>query len=60
MPLVMECPGCGRSIEWSTGNPHRPFCSARCKDADFIGWVEEKNVIPVDSADVDFPDDTRD
>ncbi len=59
MSLMMECPGCGRGIEWSTDNPHRPFCSARCKDADFIGWAEEKNVIRVESADVDFPEDSQ-
>jgi hypothetical protein len=60
MTFMMECPGCGRSIEWSTGNTYRPFCSARCKGADFIGWAEEKNVIPDDSDEADFPDDAED
>ena len=55
MTFMSECPSCGRSIAWSTDNPYRPFCSARCKGADLIGWAEEKNVLPVDSEDADFP-----
>ena len=60
MTFMSECPSCGRSIAWSTDNPYRPFCSARCKGADLIGWAEEKNVRPVDSEDEDFPRESED
>ena len=57
MTFTVDCPGCGRKVEWSESNPFRPFCSGRCKDADFIGWAEEKNVITGSSEGVDFPGD---
>ena len=60
MTFMSECPSCGRSIAWSTDNPYRPFCSARCKGADLIGWAEEKNVLPVDSEDEDFSREPED
>lgn len=60
MSLTRECPGCGKIIEWSSDNPYRPFCSGRCKDADFIGWAEEKNVIKGEGENADFPLDPED
>lgn len=57
---MLECPGCGKIIEWSSENPYRPFCSGRCKDADFIGWAEEKNVIKGEGENADFPLDPDD
>lgn len=54
---MLECPGCGRPIEWSPANPHRPFCSGRCKDADLIGWAEEKNVLRDDAEGETYPVD---
>ncbi len=43
-PLV-RCPGCGAKTPWRSDNPHRPFCSERCKNLDFIGWANEEHVI---------------
>jgi hypothetical protein len=43
-PLV-KCPRCGAEAPWSEDNPSRPFCSPRCKQADFIAWANEEQVI---------------
>ena len=32
---------CGRETKWE-GNPHRPFCSSRCKTADLAAWANEE------------------
>lgn len=44
-PLTITCPTCKTPIEWSTDNPHRPFCSDRCRNKDFIAWANEEAVI---------------
>lgn len=46
--LNVTCPGCGTRVEWNDRFPFRPFCSARCKNADFIGWAREEHRIPSD------------
>ena len=55
-PAKSHCPICRQPTE----QKFRPFCSARCKGADLIGWAEEKNVLPVDSEDEDFPREPED
>jgi uncharacterized protein len=45
MPLRVKCPACHRETEWKN-NPHRPFCSDRCKLIDLGAWAEEKYRIP--------------
>ncbi|WIO74866.1 DNA gyrase inhibitor YacG [Porticoccaceae bacterium LTM1] len=45
-PLELSCPTCKKTIEWSDQFPHRPFCSARCKQIDFGDWANETNSIP--------------
>jgi hypothetical protein len=43
-------------LEWSESNPHRPFCSERCKLIDLGAWLTEKQRIAgeeVPSADDD-------
>ena len=42
---TVECPGCGASVVWNDDYPHRPFCSRRCKDADFIDWAKQQKSI---------------
>lgn len=32
------CPQCGRPVSWK-GNPHRPFCSERCRLIDLGKWA---------------------
>lgn len=37
----VSCPQCGKSIEYSTKNLFRPFCSERCKLLDLGAWASE-------------------
>jgi endogenous inhibitor of DNA gyrase (YacG/DUF329 family) len=48
---IVACPGCGTQIEWSSGNPYRPFCSERCKLIDFGQWATGAYRIPQQEAD---------
>jgi endogenous inhibitor of DNA gyrase (YacG/DUF329 family) len=41
----MKCPNCGKPAEWQD-NPHRPFCSERCKLIDFGKWADEEYRVP--------------
>jgi uncharacterized protein len=54
MAREVACPRCGTRHEWN-GNPWRPFCSERCKLIDLGGWLEERNAIPGEPAEI--PDD---
>jgi endogenous inhibitor of DNA gyrase (YacG/DUF329 family) len=47
MATLVDCPTCGKKVEWSENSPFRPFCSDRCKKIDLGAWAEEKYVIPV-------------
>ncbi|MBA2723316.1 MAG: DNA gyrase inhibitor YacG [Methylibium sp.] len=38
----VRCPGCGQHSEYSPTNAFRPFCSERCKNADFGAWASER------------------
>jgi endogenous inhibitor of DNA gyrase (YacG/DUF329 family) len=49
-PLTVPCPGCGNSQVWSRENPHRPFCSERCRNRDFIAWANQEQVINGDNS----------
>jgi endogenous inhibitor of DNA gyrase (YacG/DUF329 family) len=46
MPTVVDCPICGKKVEWTEQNKYRPFCSERCKKIDLGAWAEEKYSIP--------------
>jgi endogenous inhibitor of DNA gyrase (YacG/DUF329 family) len=48
-PIVVKCPGCGANVEWNESSADRPFCSARCKNKDFIGWANEQQRISGDN-----------
>ena len=39
------CPHCGKPADWQA-NPHRPFCSERCKLVDLGKWVNEEYRVP--------------
>jgi endogenous inhibitor of DNA gyrase (YacG/DUF329 family) len=43
---VVKCPGCGGPSVYAPDNPHRPFCSARCKNNDFGAWASERYSVP--------------
>ena len=44
-----RCPGCGRLRD----PRFRPFCSARCRDADLLRWLDGRYAIPVVEAEPD-------
>lgn len=46
MVTVVDCPTCGKQVEWTEQNRYRPFCSERCKQIDLGAWAEEKYSIP--------------
>jgi endogenous inhibitor of DNA gyrase (YacG/DUF329 family) len=58
MPAIVDCPTCGKKVEWTEDSKYRPFCSVRCKQIDLGAWAEEKYVIPVVNSDDDEDDDT--
>ena len=43
----MKCPSCHRPSQWED-NPHRPFCSERCKLLDFGAWANEEYAVPAE------------
>lgn len=46
MAAIVDCPTCGKKVEWLDTNKYRPFCTDRCKQIDLGAWAEEKYVIP--------------
>lgn len=48
-PRTVKCPQCGAASVWSTDNPHRPFCSERCKQIDLGAWASEQYRVPATS-----------
>ena len=52
---IIRCPGCFGPSMYSTDNPFRPFCSARCKNNDFGAWASEGYAVPADP-DPDLPE----
>jgi endogenous inhibitor of DNA gyrase (YacG/DUF329 family) len=51
---AINCPNCGEKSVWSDANKHRPFCSDRCKNSDFIAWANEEQKISEDNDYSDF------
>lgn len=45
-PLLVSCPTCKKSLHYSPSNPHRPFCSERCKLIDLGEWADGGRAIP--------------
>jgi hypothetical protein len=41
MESAVKCPTCRVETSWE-GNPHRPFCSERCRLIDLGAWIEGK------------------
>ena len=58
MPLKVKCPTCRKETALE-GNPHRPFCSDRCRLIDLGAWVQERYRIPAEKLD-DLPDNDDD
>jgi hypothetical protein len=45
-PRIIRCPGCGGDSVYAVSNPWRPFCSQRCRGADFGAWASEGYRVP--------------
>jgi len=46
MTKMVNCPECGKPVEWKEESLFRPFCSKRCQQLDFGGWANENFSIP--------------
>jgi len=44
--LIVKCPKCDKPVSWTAEELFRPFCSERCKFADFGEWIFEEKRIP--------------
>ncbi len=40
MKSEIKCPQCRKDVAWQD-NPHRPFCSERCRLVDLGQWADE-------------------
>jgi len=47
MSRRVKCPRCSKPTLFTTENPHRPFCSERCKTIDLGAWADQQYAIPV-------------
>jgi hypothetical protein len=45
---TVQCPTCGKPVEWTPRQRWRPFCSERCKLIDLGNWLDESNRIAGD------------
>jgi len=42
---MVRCPSCRAPVAWD-GNPHRPFCSERCRMVDLGNWASDRYRVP--------------
>jgi endogenous inhibitor of DNA gyrase (YacG/DUF329 family) len=54
MARVVNCPSCGKPVEWIPDNAWRPFCRERCKLIDLGAWATERYRFPVTEQDADL------
>lgn len=54
---TFRCPTCRAPVEWAD-NPHRPFCSERCRLVDLGNWAADRYRVPGEP--VDDTDDSGD
>lgn len=54
--LIYPCPTCKKPTQWAN-NPHRPFCSERCRLIDLGAWASEEYKIA--AQDEPFSDELR-
>ena len=38
--MKVACPQCGEKVPYTPDNPHRPFCSERCRMIDLGCWMD--------------------
>ena len=41
----IPCPRCRQEVSWDN-NPHRPFCSEKCREVDLGKWANEDYRVP--------------
>lgn len=62
LPPTVQCPTCRAATLYANTNPWRPFCSARCRNADLGAWATERYRVaaspPADDDDLDEPAST--
>ena len=56
--MLAKCPTCDRMVEWSESNPHRPFCSERCKLIDLGAWLAEEHRVAGEAVPPDEDEET--
>jgi endogenous inhibitor of DNA gyrase (YacG/DUF329 family) len=56
VPLKVKCPNCRKETLWEN-NPHRPFCSERCRLIDLGAWTQERYRIPAEEMDSHLGDE---
>ena len=55
-PKIVNCPTCGKPVEWTSVSRFRPFCSERCKTRDLGAWAAEEYKVAGDPLpEADFP-----
>ena len=65
MTKQVLCPTCKTLCEFSPANPHRPFCSERCRLIDLGQWADGTYRVPLkpqdgyQDADVEGADDAN-
>lgn len=56
MPRKVKCPTCHKETAWEN-NPHRPFCSDRCRLIDLGGWAQGRYRIPGEALNIRSDDE---
>lgn len=51
--MIVQCPNCKTSVEWTAENSFKPFCSERCKLIDFGEWLFGEKRITGDEIDIE-------
>lgn len=51
---IVKCPTCEKQQVYDSSNPHRPFCSERCRLIDLGAWASEEYSIAESKAASDF------
>ncbi len=52
---IVPCPTCQGDSVFAASNPHRPFCSERCKGLDLGAWASEAFRMQADAPPDDLP-----
>lgn len=48
--MLVPCPTCQKTVEWSQQAKWRPFCSERCRLIDLGGWFDERFRVPAEES----------